>query len=106
MVDVLQCGSHALRNSHEDALFVVLYEPWVHDISLDEYNEGDLFDPDRPRAKLTSSSQRRERAPFACLKLVKSKRCLRAEFASYLDDQSPSGTLNLTVLEPNDLLVL
>ena len=64
MVDVLQRGGRALRNSHEDALFIVLYEPWVHDISLDEYNEGDLGDPDHPRAKLKSSSQRRERAPL------------------------------------------
>jgi hypothetical protein len=91
MVDVLQHGGRALQNSHEDALFVILYEPWVHDISLDEYNEGDLRDPDRPRAKLRSSSQRRERVPLSCLKLVKSTTCLRAYFASYLDDTSPAG---------------
>ncbi|KAH9069630.1 P-loop containing nucleoside triphosphate hydrolase protein [Lactarius deliciosus] len=42
MVDVLQRGGRALRNSDDDALFVIFYEPWVHDISLDEYTEGDL----------------------------------------------------------------
>ncbi|KAF8258083.1 P-loop containing nucleoside triphosphate hydrolase protein, partial [Lactarius quietus] len=88
MVDILQCGGCVLRNSDEDALFVVFYEPWVHDISLDEYNEGDSGDPDRPRCQLKPSSKRRERAPFSCLKLVKSATCLRAKFASYLNDTS------------------
>ncbi|KAH8976407.1 P-loop containing nucleoside triphosphate hydrolase protein, partial [Lactarius hatsudake] len=91
MVDVLQRGGRALRNSDEDALFVIFYEPWVHEVSLDEYNEGDLCDPDRPRGPLKSSSQRRERAPFSCLKLVKSTACLRAEFSSYLGDNSAAA---------------
>ncbi|KAH8978068.1 P-loop containing nucleoside triphosphate hydrolase protein, partial [Lactarius hatsudake] len=94
MVDVLQRGGRALRNSSEDALFVIFYEPWVREVSLEEYDEGDSCDPDRPRGQLRSSSQRRERAPFSCLKLVKSATCLRAEFASYLDDRSPSGMDN------------
>ena len=76
MVDILQRGGRALRNSDEGALFIIFYEPWVHDISLDEYTEGDLCDPDRPRGPLKSSSQRRERAPFSCLGLVKSTTCL------------------------------
>lgn len=92
MVDILQRGGRALRNSDDDALFVIFHEPWVHSVSLDEYSEGDLGDPDRPRCSLKLSSQRRERAPFSCLKLVKSTTCLRAEFASYLNDKSPLGT--------------
>ena len=91
MVDVLQRGGRALRNSNDDALFVVFYEPWVHEVALDEYNEGDLGDPDRPRGTLKTSSQRRERAPYSCLKLVKSSSCLRAQFASYLGDMSAAG---------------
>lgn len=91
MVDVLQRAGRALRNSDEDALFIIFYEPWANSISLDEYRDGDIGDPDRPRGQLKSSSQRRERTPFSCLKLVKSTTCLRAEFASYLDDQSSSG---------------
>ncbi|KAH8983561.1 hypothetical protein EDB86DRAFT_2811389, partial [Lactarius hatsudake] len=91
MVDVMQHGGRALRNSDEDALFVVFYESWVHDISLDEYSEGDLGDPDRPRGPLKPSSQRRDCAPFSCVNLVKGATCLRAQFASYLDDTSPSG---------------
>jgi superfamily II DNA or RNA helicase len=45
-VDTLQRAGRALRNSDEDALFVVFYDPWVTDISLDEYKDGDLLDPD------------------------------------------------------------
>ncbi|KAH9052274.1 P-loop containing nucleoside triphosphate hydrolase protein [Lactarius vividus] len=97
MVDVLQRGGRALRNSSKDALFVIFYEPWVHEVSLEEYNEGDSCDPDRPRGQLRSSSQRRERAPFSCLKLVKSTTCLRAEFASYLDDKSSSALAHTTM---------
>jgi hypothetical protein len=92
MVDLLQRGGRALRNSDDDALFVVFYEPWAHEVDLDEYKEGNLDDPDRPRGPLKSSSKRRERAPFLCLRLVKSVTCLRAEYASYLADNSRDGT--------------
>jgi superfamily II DNA helicase RecQ len=94
IVNVLQRGGRALRNSQEDVLFIILYEPWVHSISLDEYAEGDPGDPDCLRAKLKSSSQQHEYAPFSCLKLVKSTTCLRSQFASYLGDTSPTGILN------------
>jgi hypothetical protein len=76
MVDVLQCGGRALRNSQEDALFIIMYDSWACEISLDKYTEGNLCDPDRPRAKLKSSSQRCECTPLSCLKLVKSATCL------------------------------
>lgn len=104
MVDVLQRAGRALRNSHEDALFIILYDPWAKDISLDEYIEGDLCDPDRPRAKLKSSSHRRERVPFSCLKIVKSATCLRAHFASYLNDTSSAGMFDLGTIHTNSLL--
>ena len=90
----MQRAGRALRNSYKDALFIVLYDPWVHDISLDEYTEGDLCDPDCFRAKLKSGSQQREHVLFSCLKIIKSGTCLRAQFASYLNDTSPAGTLN------------
>ncbi|KAF8258171.1 P-loop containing nucleoside triphosphate hydrolase protein, partial [Lactarius quietus] len=88
IVDILQHGGHALRNSNLDALFVVFYKPWVHNISLDEYNERDSGGPDWPRCQLKPSSKWRERAPFSCLKLVKSATCLCAKFALYLNDTS------------------
>ena len=103
IVDILQRGGRALRNSDNDALFTIFYEPWVHDISLDEYSEGNLDDPDRPRGPLKSSSQRRDRAPFSCLKLVQGTNCLRAEFASYLEDTSRSGMGRPLFIDTDDL---
>ncbi|KAN0128795.1 hypothetical protein V8E53_013382 [Lactarius tabidus] len=86
MVDILQCGGRALHNSQDDALFIILYKHWVHDILLDEYNKGDMGDPDCPRAKLKSSSQQYEHVPFSCLKL----------FSSYLDDTSTAALMHTT----------
>jgi hypothetical protein len=106
MVDILQRGGCALRNSDDDTLFVIFYEPWVHDISLDKYSKGNLGDPDRPRCPLKLSSKWRERAPFSCLKLVKSTTCLRAEFASYLNDTSHLGTCDSLCIESADLCLV
>lgn len=47
-VDVLQHGGCTLCNSYKDAVFIILYEPWVHQISLDEYNEGDPHNSQLP----------------------------------------------------------
>ncbi|KAN0129104.1 hypothetical protein V8E53_013100 [Lactarius tabidus] len=57
MVNVLQHGSCALCNSQDDTLFIILYEHWVHNISLDEYNKGDMGDPDCPGLISMSSAQ-------------------------------------------------
>jgi superfamily II DNA or RNA helicase len=103
MVDILQHGGRALRNSDNDALFIIFYEPWVHDVPLEEYSEGDLGDPDRPRCTLKQSSQQCDCAPFSCLKLVKSTTCLRAEFASYLNDASSISMFDSLSVESNDL---
>jgi hypothetical protein len=90
-VDPLQRGGRALRNSNKDALFVIFYEPWVHELDLNSFNEGDLSDPDRPRMKLRPNSQHRERAPLSSVTLVRSKRCIRGHFAEYLGDKSSEG---------------
>lgn len=95
-VDTLQRAGRALRNSDDHAVFIIFYEPWVHELSFSEYSEGDLSDPDRPRGQLKSHAQRRERAPLSSLKLVKDPGCLRAEFASYLGDTSEEGTVAST----------
>ncbi|KAF8871179.1 P-loop containing nucleoside triphosphate hydrolase protein [Infundibulicybe gibba] len=72
-------------------LFLVFYEPWVHDISLDDFATGDLRDPDRPQGTLTQSSRKQDRASFASIQYVQSKSCLRDRFAQYLDDQAPDA---------------
>jgi hypothetical protein len=94
-IDTLQHAGRALRNSEDDTLFIIFYEPWVHDIALSKYNEGDLSDPDRPCSKLRSRSQWRERASLSSLRLVKGPKCLRSEFASYLGDTSVEGIVSL-----------
>ena len=57
---------------------------------------GDLSDPDRPRHDLKPNSQRRERAPYSLLALIKSRLCIRHYFANYLGDKSPDGKINLS----------
>ena len=47
---------------------------------------GDLSDPDRPRHDLKPNSQRRERAPYSLLTLIKLGLCIRRYFADYLGD--------------------
>lgn len=90
MVEVSQHDGRAFCNPDGGFLFVIFHEARDHNVTLDEYNKGDPCNPDRPRDLLKSSSGQRERAPFSYLKLVKSATCLRAEFASYLADTSPS----------------
>ena len=59
-IDTLQCGGRAYRNSAEDALFVIFYDPWVHDINPSEFTSFDPADLDRPRTMLKPNSPRRE----------------------------------------------
>ncbi len=93
LVDALQRAGRVLRNSGDPAIFVLFYESWVHDISLDEYKNGDISgDPDRPRSNLKPNSRKQERAPYSSLKLVKSDECIRLLFAQYLGDKTPEGT--------------
>ena len=94
-VDTVQRGGRALCNSNKDALFVIFYEPWVHELDLDSFNEGNLLDPDRLQAKLRPNSQRQERAPFSSVTLVRKKRCIRRHFAEYLVDKSPEGEYSM-----------
>ncbi|KAH9029568.1 P-loop containing nucleoside triphosphate hydrolase protein [Lactarius hengduanensis] len=56
-VDTLQRAGCALQNSDDHAFFIIFHEPWVHELSLSEYSEGDLSDPDRPRGQLRSHAQ-------------------------------------------------
>ena len=95
-VDTLQRGGRAYRNSSKVATFVNFYEPWVNEISLDEYGNGDLLDPDRPRTVLKVTSKKVDRAPYSGVKLIKCKEqseCVREFYANYLGDKLPTGLL-------------
>lgn len=89
--DTLQRGGRAFRSSNEDALFVMFHEPWVHEISLDDFQNFDAADLDRPRAPLKANSQRRERAPFYSVKITQERLCIRKGFSTYLGDESTDG---------------
>ena len=90
--DTLQRGGRAFRNSTEDALFVIFYEPWIEEISLDDFKNFDATDLDRPRMPLKANSQRRERAPFYSVKICQEISCTRKGFANYLGDELTDGT--------------
>jgi hypothetical protein len=106
IVDALQRGGRAIRQSDDDALFVIFYEPWVLDIDLDDYSTGNILDPDRPRKDLHDNSLRRDRAPYFSVKLIQDKICLRKSFADYLGDTLPGGLKNyLLSLQPDSLQV-
>jgi hypothetical protein len=96
-VDTLQHAGRALRNSDDNALFIIFYKPWVQDIALSEYTEGDLLDPDCPRGKLRSHTQQCEQAPLSSLRLVKGPECLHSKFANYLGDTSVEGSVPVAV---------
>jgi hypothetical protein len=90
-IDTLQRGGRAYRNSAEDALFVIFYDPWIHDISPSEFTNFDPDDLDRPRAMLKPNSTRRERVPYHGVRLIHDMTCIRKQFGLYLNDQSPDG---------------
>jgi hypothetical protein len=94
-IDTLQRGGRAYRNSAEDALFVIFYDSWVHDINPSDFTNFDSADLDRPRAILKPNSPRRERVPYHGVRLIRDKSCIRKQFALYLNDQLPDGKLNI-----------
>jgi hypothetical protein len=97
-IDTLQRGGHANRNSTDDALFLIFYDPWVHDINPSEFTNFDPADLDRPRATLKPNSPRRERAPYHGIRLIHDKLCIRKQFALYLNDQSPDGKYHIFLM--------
>ncbi|KAF8811263.1 P-loop containing nucleoside triphosphate hydrolase protein [Phlegmacium glaucopus] len=76
-----QRGGRGGRGS-KDALFLIMYEPWVDQIDLSEINFSADLDPDHPNAWLG----------LAMIKIIQlDEVCLRLLFAVYLKDQSFEG---------------
>ncbi|KAF9039932.1 P-loop containing nucleoside triphosphate hydrolase protein [Panaeolus papilionaceus] len=89
LMDTIQRAGRAYRKPDRNALFLVMYEPWIDSISLEDFRYGDLTDPDRPRAELKKSSKQRDRIGYMSAQLLKSSLtgdCIRRLFASYLVD--------------------
>ncbi|KAJ3775657.1 P-loop containing nucleoside triphosphate hydrolase protein [Lentinula raphanica] len=85
--DAIQRAGRVIRREGKQGLFLILYEPWVLEVDLSEYDDQWVSDPDRPRKKLNDNSNRRDRAPFSMVRMIKHKECQRHSYAEYLGDQ-------------------
>ncbi|KAJ3818099.1 P-loop containing nucleoside triphosphate hydrolase protein, partial [Lentinula raphanica] len=89
--DAIQRAGRVVRREGRQGLFLILYEAWVLEINLSEFDNQWASDPDRPRKKLSENSNRRERAPFSMVHMIQLKECQRQSYASYLEDQYELG---------------
>lgn len=97
---MLQRAGRLGRREGDSGLCIIFHERWALDISLDEFKYGEMDDPDRPRTKiLKPTATVRERAAFSSIGLIQEPKCLRRFFATYLNDTTPTGILQLHALE-------
>ena len=88
---MIQRAGRAARNSSMQGLFLMIVEPWVFGLQLDD-NVLDSSNPDRPIiSTIKKNLSKQERTGRAAIQFVQSKTCLREFLAMYLDDQTPSG---------------
>lgn len=86
-----QRGGRGGRGS-KDALFLIMYEPWVNEIDLTEIDFHVDSDPDHPITReLPLHSTKQARLGLAMIKFIQFEVCLRLLFAVYLEDQSLEG---------------
>lgn len=90
----LQRGGLAGRSGKPaQAIYLIMYEPWVINIDLSTINFG-VSDPDHPTVeKLSKTSTKQERTGMAMVKIIQSPDCLRKLYADYLGDKTPNGKL-------------
>lgn len=89
-VNGLQRGGRVGRRDGDTGLYVIFFEPWALEISLDDFCNGDANNPDRPRAPLSIKSKVRDRTPLSAIALLRCD-CIRTFFAAYLGDTSSTG---------------
>ncbi|KAH9160732.1 II DNA helicase [Lactarius sanguifluus] len=89
----LQRGGRGGRSSTGEAIFLIMYEPWVKTIDLKAVRVEASSDPDHPNVpKLTAHSTKQARTGVAMIKVIQqNEECLRRLFATYLNDQAPDG---------------
>ncbi|KAF8232786.1 hypothetical protein L208DRAFT_1270487, partial [Tricholoma matsutake] len=91
IVEALQHGGRVVRREGDKGLFIIFYEPWALSISLDDFTNGDMMDPDRPCVDHKLNCQAQDHASYSSTKLIQCKTCLCYFFSVYLDDKSPNG---------------
>jgi hypothetical protein len=91
----IQRGGRGGRDSETDALFLMMYEPWVLDLDLSGIDPMDLEDdPDRPFQCTTKKQPlKKERTGVASISMVQSSTCIRQFSANYLKDQAANGII-------------
>ncbi|KAH9070706.1 hypothetical protein EDB83DRAFT_2517848 [Lactarius deliciosus] len=89
----LQRGGRGGRSSTGEAIFLIMYEPWVKTIDLKAIIVETASDPDHPNVpKLTKHSTKQARTGVAMIKVIQqNEECLRRLFATYLNDQAPDA---------------
>lgn len=92
LVEAIQRGGRGGRRPGSFSLFIIFYEAWVREISLDDFTKGNMDDPDRTRVvPLPAKATKKERAPYSSIKCVQCCTCLRAFFACELNDTATDG---------------
>lgn len=95
MAEMIQRAGRAARDPSMHGLFVVMVEPWALEAKLNKL-ESMLDDPDQPiSGVIKKNSSKQERTGHAMIRYIQSATCLRKFFSEYLDDQTPSGILNV-----------
>lgn len=85
-----------------------MYESWVHDIKLADFDNADASfaaDPDRPRTLLKKGSNKHDRLPRSGVETVLAA-CVREYRATYFGNDSPSRTFLSVVLNGISLIIL
>ncbi|KAK0455321.1 P-loop containing nucleoside triphosphate hydrolase protein [Desarmillaria tabescens] len=93
--DDLQRGGRVIRRMGKIGLYVIFYEPWVLDVDIKDFDNPlmDEKDPDRPRAPLKPTSNKKERAALSAIRLIQGHEpvCIREFKAKYLKDDAPDA---------------
>jgi superfamily II DNA helicase RecQ len=98
LCSLIQRAGRVGRDFTQDALFLIMWEPWVHDITIPDSQNGDS-DPDRPSAPLSKEKDptKPERTGLAMIQLIQdSARCIRKRLWQYLGDDGNSRQFPLT----------
>lgn len=94
----LQRGGRGGRTKSAQALFLIMYEPWLSKIDLSTISFS-ISDPDHPNVEqLCKNSTKQARTGIAIIKILQSTHCLRKMFVDYLGDEASDGRLTFFIV--------